>query len=109
LPLTIAGSGVLLVAGAVGFGLWGNSNYHAAQSEMMDQARRDSLYDSANTKRHFALGMGAAGIACGGVAALLHFTGWGAERSSPATKSARLHVVPLISGVSMGLVALGRF
>ena len=94
--------------GAVGFGLSGSSSYNSARNELMDQARRDSLYSEANTKRHVALGMAASGLACGGVAAWLYFTGRAAENRSISVNSARVDVVPVV-GAAMGLAIMGGF
>ena len=108
LTIAVAGAGVVLLGGAVGFGLSGSSSYNSARNELMDQARRDSLYSDANTKRHVALGMAVSGLACGGVAAWLYFTGRAAENRSPSVNSARVDVVPVV-GAAMGLAIMGGF
>ena len=109
LPLVIAGGGALLLGGAVGAILWGNSSYDQARAEQTSQARRDSLYSSANTKRHVALGLAAAGIACGGVAAWLYISGRTGERSATSAVAARTRVVPVVDSTGVGLVILGGF
>src|SRR4029079_13082257 len=48
LPLTFGAGALVLGGAALGFHLWGNSAYDDAKKEMQDQARRNSLYDSAN-------------------------------------------------------------
>jgi hypothetical protein len=108
-PLVFGASGALLLVGALGLDLWGNSTYDAARAELTDQARRDSLYDSANTKRHIAFGLGATGLACGGIATWLYFTGRSSERTALKSARAQTQVVPMVGGAGSGLVVLGRF
>ena len=109
--IVVAGGGVLLLGGALGFALWGNSTYHAASAEQMDQARRDSLYRDANARRHVALGMAAGGVACGAVAAALYFTGRSAETDAPTRRKTRVSVVPMVglAGTGTGAAVLGLF
>ncbi len=111
LPFVLAvGGGALLLSSAAGFYLWALSGYHDASGEMVNQARRDSLESSANARRHVALGMGVAGLACGGVAAWLHITGRATATSATATSRARVHVVPSVGGATgTGLMVLGGF
>lgn len=107
--LVFGASGAVLLVGALGLDLWGNSTYDAAQAERMNQAHRDSLYNSANTKRHIAFGLSATGLACGGIAAWLYFTGRSSERTALKSARAQTHVVPMVGGAGSGLVVLGRF
>lgn len=108
-PLVFGASGAVLLGGALGLDLWGNSTYDAARAELMNQAHRDSLYNSANTKRHIAFGLGATGLACGGVAAWLYFTRHSSERTALKSARAQTQVVPMVGGAGSGLVVLGRF
>lgn len=110
-PIVVAGGGVLLLGGALGFALWGNSTYHAASTEQMDQARRDSLYRDANARRHVALGMAAGGVACGAVAAALYFTGRSTETDAPTRRRTRVSVLPMVglAGTGTGAAVLGVF
>ena len=62
----------------------------------------------ASTKRHVALGMAVSGLACGGVAAWLYFTGRAAENRSTSVNSARVDAVPVV-GAAMGLAIMGGF
>lgn len=101
-PMAVAGAAVVLVGGGVGALLWGNSTYDKAKAEMMDQARRDELYDSANLKRRIAIGLGTAGIATAGVAVWLFVRG--DQRDSAATARHR-HVVVSPTGIAI----LGTF
>ena len=107
-PLVVGASGALFLIGALGFDLWGDSTYDAARAEHMDQARRDSLYHSANTRRHVAFGLGATGLVCGGVAAWLYFSG-SPERRASRPAGARAQVVPMVGEAGTGLVVLGGF
>lgn len=106
IPLAVAGGGAALLIGAAGVALWANSTYDAAKHEQDDQMHRDSLYDSANTKRHVALGMAGAGLVCGGVAAWLYFRQRGDEH---AAASASAHVIPLLGSSGAGLAVVGGF
>ena len=94
---TTAGAVVLLGAGG-GVLLWGNSTYDTAKAEMMDQARRNDLYDSANLKRRVAIGLGVAGIATAGVAVWLFLH---KDSTSPATTARRHDVVVSPTGIAI--------
>jgi hypothetical protein len=83
-PLVLGAGAVVAFGGAIGLELWARSTYDDAKSEMMDQARRDSLYDSANTKRYVAQGVAIAGLGCAGVAVWLYLRGRNAS-TAPAS------------------------
>jgi hypothetical protein len=87
IPIALGGGGLALVGGAIGFELWGSSTYDDAKAEMTDQARRDSLYNSANTKHYVAQGMAVAGVGCAGVAVWLYLRKHGEQ----TTQTARTH------------------
>jgi hypothetical protein len=74
-----------------------------AKSETMSQPRRDSLEESANTKRHVAEVFTASGLAAGAVAVWLYVRDPSHERV--ATASLGIHVVPMAGGLAL----LGRF
>jgi hypothetical protein len=73
-PIALGVGSLALLGGAFAFSRWGDSTYDQAKAEMTDQARRDSLYSSANTKRYVAEGLAVGGVACAGLAvwAYLH-------------------------------------
>ena len=96
--LTIAG-GAVLVAGGVVFELSGESTYDSAKKEMTDQARRDSLESSANTKRYTAEALGVAGLAVAGVGVWLYLR-------KPA-ESHETALVPTATPTSVGLALTG--
>jgi hypothetical protein len=96
-PIAVAVGAAVLVGGAVGFHLWGNATYDDAKAEMTDQARRDSLYDSANQKRYIATGLGAAGIAAAGVSVFL-FLRSGSETQTVTARKRQLIISP--TGIS---------
>jgi hypothetical protein len=100
-PIAVGAGAVVLLGGALVFDLWGDSTYNDAKAEMTSQAHRDSLYDSANTKRYVALGLGVGGIAAAGVATWLFLRG-GHDESSTAQA---VRVVP----TGNGLAVLGSF
>lgn len=70
-PIVVGAGAVALLGGAAAFHFWGNATYDDAKAEMTDQARRDSLYDSANQKRFIATGLAVAGVAAAGVSVWL--------------------------------------
>jgi hypothetical protein len=105
LPIVVGGSAVVLLGGALGFSLLASSTYDKAKAEMVDQARRDSLYDSANNKGYVAQGLAVAGVGCAGVAVWLYLRQRGARAESSATQSARWLLAPMGSGAGV----VGRF
>lgn len=102
LPIAIGASGVALLGAAVGFELWGRSTYDDAKAETTDQARRDSLYDSANKKRYLAQGFAIGGVACVGVAVWLYLRGHADHNAETAS---RHQVIVSPSGIAFA----GRF
>jgi hypothetical protein len=102
LPLAVGGSAVVLLVGALGMKLWGDSTYDRARAEMLDQARRDSLYDAANTKRHVTAGFAAAGVATAGAAVWLYL---GQRNENPAVIARRRQVI--VSPI--GIAVMGAF
>ena len=100
-PFVVGAGALALLGGGLGFELWAESKYDAAKSEMTSQLRRDSLYDSANTKRYVAQGLAAGGLAMGGLAVWLYLRG--GNREHDATANARVRVVPMTTSVSLYL------
>jgi hypothetical protein len=100
--LAVGGGAVVLLGGALGASLWGDSTYDRAKAET-DLARRDALYDSANTRRYVADGLAIAGVACAGVAVWLYLR---APDDEHAAASARRHQV-VISPT--GIAVMGAF
>ena len=74
LSLALGGAALGLAGSALGFELWARSTYDKSKHEP-DDARQDSLWHSANTRRYVAEGLGVAGIACAGVAVWLYLRG----------------------------------
>jgi tetratricopeptide (TPR) repeat protein len=102
-PWMVAGGGALALGGAaVGFHLWGNSTYDRAK-EATDQAKRDSLEDSANTRRFVAQGLGAAAVVTAGVSVYLYVRSRGSDES-PTTALA-----PVASPQLTGLAFTGSW
>jgi serine/threonine-protein kinase len=99
LPISVAVGAVALLGGAVTFHLWGNATYDDAKAEMIDQARRDSLYDSANQKRYIATGLAAAGVAAAGVSVWLFMRSGGDERHTHV--AFERHVVVSPTGIAL--------
>jgi hypothetical protein len=98
-PVAMGIGAVALLGGGLGFELWGRGIYDDAKAEMTDQERRNSLYDSANTKHYVAQGMAIAGIGCAGVAVWLYLRGG----SVPATQTARTREL-VVSPTGIALV-----
>lgn len=100
----IAGAGALvLLGGGLGFELWAESKYDAAKTERVSQSRRDSLYDSANSRRYLGEALAVTGLAAGGVAVWLYLRDRSAERRDRA--GANVALVP----TAFGVVLHGRF
>lgn len=97
--LVIGGGALALLGGGLGFELWARSGYDAAKSEMTSQSRRDSLYNSANTKRYVAEAFAVSGLAAGGAAVWLYLRDRNVERG--ATSNANMHVVPTTTGLAL--------
>lgn len=95
-PLVIGAGGIALLAGGLGLELWAVSTYNDAKAEMTDQARRDSLESSANTKRYVAEGLAVAGVACVGVAMWLYLT----RRGDSAATTASHHFIVSPTGIA---------
>jgi hypothetical protein len=100
-PIAVGAGGVALLGGALAFELSSRSTYDDAKAEMMDQSKRDSLEDSANTKRYAAQGFAVAGVACVGVAVWLYLRS--DSGSSMTTASKQLVVSP------NGIALMGAF
>jgi ABC-type nitrate/sulfonate/bicarbonate transport system permease component len=98
----------VLGAVAVGFELSASSTYDQSRRET-DNARQDSLWHSANTRRYTAVGFGVAGIASAGVAVWFYLRGGGQEATAPTTQASRLIVEPILGGDRAGLVLTGRY
>ena len=108
LPLVLGGAALGLIGGAVGFELWAGSTYDQSKREP-DNARQDSLWHSANTRRYVAEGLGVAGIACAGVAVWLYLRGGDQEATSTVRQASRLMIEPILGSDRAGLVLGGRY
>jgi hypothetical protein len=86
LAIVLGVGGVVVLGSALGAELWARSTYSDAKAELVDQGRRDSLYDSANTKRYAAQGLAVAGVGLVGVAVWLFVRGGDSDRAE-ATSS----------------------
>jgi len=101
LPIAVGAGAVVLLGGALGFSLWGNSTYDDAKAELMDQARRDSLYDSANLKRYTAEGLAVAGVGCAGVAVWLYLRQRSSRAETTSARAGHLMIAPTASGIGL--------
>jgi hypothetical protein len=108
LPIALGGAALGLLGGAVGFELWASSTYDKSKREP-DDARQESLWHSANTRRHVAEGLGAAGIACAGFAIWLYLRGGEPEATSTTTQARWLILAPALGSGRAGLVLEGRY
>jgi hypothetical protein len=95
LPIAVAAGSVVLLGAGLAFDLSGDSTYDDAKAETTSQARRDSLYDSANSKRYAAIGLGVGGVAAAGVAVWLFL------RHDDRPGEQALRVVPTHSGLAV--------
>jgi len=105
-PLAVGAGAVVLAGVAVGLELSASSTYSKSKTEP-DDTKQKSLLESANTKRHVALGLGAGSVACAGVAVWLYLRASSAEAASG--RVAGTHVVPMLGGDSAGLVVIGNY
>ncbi|MCE9574878.1 MAG: hypothetical protein K8W52_17140 [Deltaproteobacteria bacterium] len=96
-PIIVGAGAVALLGAGLGFELWGSSTYDKAKAETMDQARRESLFSSANTKRYTAEGLAVAGVACAGVAVWMFLR----HPHEESAATARAHVVPSLNGFAI--------
>src|SRR5512140_1416931 len=103
LPIAFGAGALALGGGALGFHLWGNSTYDKAKAEMADQARRNDLESSANTRRHVAQGLGIAAIGCAGAAVFLFVRGGGESHA------ATMAMTPVASPEFSGLTVAGSW
>ena len=101
LPLAVGAGAVALLGGTLGLYLWGDSTYADAKAEMMDQARRNSLYDSANRKVLAAQGLAVAGVGCAGAAVWLYLRQRGTPTEPGSARAARLMLAPTTSGIGV--------
>ncbi len=107
-PLVLGGVAAATLVGAVAFELAGQSNYADAKNELTDQARRDSLYDSANTKRYVAEGLAVAAVGCAGAAIWIYLHGRHARTMNEVGTSA-LRIQPIAGRHASGLAIAGSF
>ena len=101
LPIAVGAGAVVLLGGGLGFSLWGDSTYDKAKAELADQARRDSLYDSANLKRYTAEVLAVAGIGCAGVAVWLYLRQRGTRAEPTSARAGHLMLAPTASGIGV--------
>lgn len=106
LPLALGVAALGFVGGAVGFELWASSTYDKSKREP-DNAKQDSLWHSANTRRYVAEGLGVAGIACASVAVWLYWRG--GEQETTTRQASRWLLEPVIGSDHAGLVLGGRY
>lgn len=104
-PLIVGGSAAPLLVGALGLEIWARSTYQDAKDELDDQARRDSLYDSANLRRYVAEGLAVAGGGCVAVAVWLYLR----NRSDAADTGTTARITPVAGGHHAGLALIGTF
>jgi hypothetical protein len=98
-PLVVGAGALALLGSGLSFELWAESKYDAAKSEMTSQPRRNSLYNSATTKRYVAQALAVGGLAAGGVAVWLYLRDSNRERR--ATPNASVQVVPTATGLAL--------
>jgi hypothetical protein len=89
--------GLALIGAAVGLELSARSTYDDAKAEVTDQAKRDSLESSANTKRYLSEGLAVGGIAAAGVAVWLFVR----SKNEDKTEVASRHVVVSPTGIAL--------
>lgn len=108
LPLLLGGAALALAGGALGFELSARSTYDKIDAENNNMKRED-LWHSANTRRHVAIGFGAASVVCAGTAAWLYLRGASSEATSTTIQARRLILEPIVGSDQAGLVLTGRY
>jgi hypothetical protein len=99
MPIALSAGAVVLLGGALGFDLWGDSTYDQSKKEP-DLAKQTDLWHSANTKRYVAEGMLGAGVACAGVAVWL----WLRHPAQPEAVARGAHVEPFgLAGLQLSV------
>ena len=99
---------VLRDGGALGFELSARSTYDKSKTEE-DDKKQDDLYSSANTKRHVAMGFGAASVVCAGAAVWFYLRGGTSEATSTSIQARRLILEPIVGSDHAGLVLTGQY
>jgi hypothetical protein len=111
LPLVFGGAALALGGGAIAFELSARSTNDKIDGER-DNAKRTSLWESANNKRYLATGLGVAGAACVGVGLWLYLRGGSeadTEKTSTSVQARRLLVHPIVASDQAGLALTGGF
>ncbi len=103
LPIVVGAGAVVLGGAALGLSLSGDSKYNQAKKEMTDQAKRDALYHSANTRRYLAEASGIAAIGCASAAVYLYIRNRGESRMETTA------MTPVASPQFAGFAVLGRW
>jgi len=102
-PLALGGGALALGGGALAFHLSGNHLYDQASATKADQAKRDSLEHSANTRRYVAEAFAGAAIGCAGAAVYLYVRDRGRDRTETTA------MTPIATPQFAGLAAVGRW
>jgi len=104
-PLALGGAAIALAGGAIGLELWARSAYDQSKSEV-DNAKQDSLWHSANTRRYVAEGLGIAAVASAGVAVWLYLR---EPRSESPAHASRVQLAPVVASDRAGVLLIGRY
>lgn len=104
-PITLVGGAVVLFGGAAGLDALARGEYGDALVEP-DDAKQDSLWNGAKTKRYVAQGMAVAGLATAGLAVWLYFRG---KRETAEPRTARIDVQPVVTSNGGAFVVGGSF
>jgi hypothetical protein len=107
-PLAVSGGAIVLLAVAIGFELSGESTYDKAQLEP-DPAKRNALWQSANTRRYVGEAFALAGIATAGIAVWLYLRGRDDAATQTAAARRGVHVQPIAAADHVGIQLLGRY
>jgi len=102
-PIVLGAGALVLGGGAVAFELSGSSKYDDAKKITDDQAKRDSLENTANTRRYVAEALGVAAIGCAGVAVYLYVRGRGEGHAQTTA------LTPIAAPQLAGLALTGRW
>jgi len=106
ISITMNGAALVLGGAAFAFSRWGDSIYADAEREPND-AKQEALWQSANRRRHAALGFAAGAAGC--VVAAFYLYLRGGREVAPPVAGRSLRITPTATASSMGIGMSGAW